>query len=118
MGSGTWANVPTQEVVVLTLRDLCQRGTDGNYVVLYDGDGWLDFSMDATVLSRRKGRIEIRVELTCDSSCWFDSSGWSAYCTDNGISVRWYDSDVTWFLNFLFFPFFSCAIIVLPLVLK
>ena len=87
----SWLNksVPVQEVVVLTLRDLCYRGTSGVYTVLFDGDGWLDFGMDAKVLSKRKGRIEIQVELTCDPTCWFDSMDWNAYCTDNGLYVRW-----------------------------
>jgi len=89
--STPWLNnsVPIQEVVVLTLRDLCYRGTSGVYTVLFDGDGWLDFGMDAKVLSKRKGRIEIKVELTCDPTCWFDSMDWKAYCTDNGLYVRW-----------------------------
>jgi hypothetical protein len=86
-----WQNVsvPIQEVVALTLRDLCLRGTDGVYTVLHDGEGWLDFGMDASVLSRRKGRIEIKLELTCDASCWFDTGDWKAYCSDNGLYVRW-----------------------------
>lgn len=51
--------------------------------------------MDATVLSRRKGRVEIKVELSCDPACWFDSGGWEPYCTDNGVYVRWVDTDPT-----------------------
>ena len=60
-----------------------------------DSAGTLDFGMDATVLSRRKGRVEIKVELSCDPACWFDSGGWEPYCTDNGVYVRWVDTDPT-----------------------
>jgi hypothetical protein len=42
----------------------------------YDGSGKLEFGMDATVVSRRKGRVDLHVELTCDPSCWYDKAGW------------------------------------------
>ena len=77
-----------QEVVTLTLRDLCLHGTAGRYVVLYDGDGFLDFGMDASVMVRRRGRIDVAFTPTCNPSCWFDSPGWQAYCSDNGFYIR------------------------------
>lgn len=78
-----------QNIIALTLRDLCFHGTNGDYVVLYDGNGTLDFGMDATITSRRKGRVDINVQLTCDPSCWFDKADWEPYCTDNGLSIQW-----------------------------
>ena len=41
-----------------------QRIPSGRYVVTYDGDGDLFFGMDASVVSERKGRIEIDVRLS------------------------------------------------------
>jgi hypothetical protein len=78
----------SQEVVMLTLRDVCGHAAAGRYVVLYDGDGFLDFSMDSTVMARRRGRIDIRFSPTCNPTCWFDQPGWLPYCTDNGIYLR------------------------------
>jgi hypothetical protein len=77
-----------QEVVALTLRDLCLHGTPGRYVVLYDGDGVLDFGMDASVMVRRRGRIDVAFRPTCNPACWFDTPGWQPYCTDNGFYIR------------------------------
>jgi hypothetical protein len=79
---------PAQELVVLTLRDLCLHGTPGRYVVLYDGDGFLDFGMDASVMARRRGRVDVVFRPTCNPSCWFDKPGWQPYCTDNGFYLR------------------------------
>ena len=79
---------PMQEVVTLSLRDVCTHTVAGRFVALYDGDGFLDFGMDATVISFAKGRVEIDFSSSCDPSCWFDKAGWKAYCTDNGLYIR------------------------------
>lgn len=41
-----------------------------SYVALYDGDGFLDFGMDATVMARRRGRVDFAFKPTCVPSCW------------------------------------------------
>jgi hypothetical protein len=79
---------PMQEVVTLSLRDVCTHTVAGRFVALYDGDGFLDFGMDATVISFAKGRVEIDFSSSCDPSCWFDKAGWKPYCTDNGLYIR------------------------------
>jgi hypothetical protein len=45
-------------------------------VVLYDGDGQLDFGMDASVMARRRGRVDVVFRPTCNPACWFDRPGW------------------------------------------
>jgi hypothetical protein len=78
----------TQEAVTLSLRDVCLHAASGRYVALYDGDGHLDFGMDARVMSRRKGRVDFAYTPTCNPACWFDKANWQPYCTDNGIYIR------------------------------
>jgi hypothetical protein len=78
----------TQEAVTLSLRDVCLHAAPGRYVALYDGDGHLDFGMDARVMSRRKGRVDFSYTPTCNPACWFDRANWQPYCTDNGFYVR------------------------------
>ena len=46
------------------VRDVRAKFPNGNYVVLYDGDGTLDFAFDAKVLRRSAGRIEIFANYT------------------------------------------------------
>ena len=46
------------------VRDVKAKFPDGNYVVLYDGDGTLDFGFDAKVLRSSAGRIEIFANYT------------------------------------------------------
>eukprot|EP00930_Biecheleria_cincta_P036104 TRINITY_DN24783_c0_g1_i1.p1 TRINITY_DN24783_c0_g1~~TRINITY_DN24783_c0_g1_i1.p1 ORF type:complete len:2581 (+),score=311.66 TRINITY_DN24783_c0_g1_i1:162-7904(+) len=75
-----------QAVISLTLRDVCLHAPRGRYVVTYDGDGELDFGMDAVAAAFQKGRIDIDFAPTCRRHCWFDKRGWEPYCSDNGIA--------------------------------
>jgi hypothetical protein len=59
-----------QEVVALSARDVCRHVKAGRYVALYDGDGDLDFGMDAEVMARRRGRVDFAFEPTCNPACW------------------------------------------------
>ena len=61
---------PLQEVVTLSARDVCRHAMPGRYVALYDGDGVLDFGMDAMVMARRRGRIDFAYNPTCNPACW------------------------------------------------
>lgn len=49
-----WAQ--DQAVITLALRDVCLHAPKGRYVVTYDGDGEIDFGMDATPVAFQKGR--------------------------------------------------------------
>ena len=48
-----WAQ--DQAVITLALRDVCLHAPKGRYVVTYDGDGEIDFGMDATPVAFQKG---------------------------------------------------------------
>jgi len=76
-----------QAVITLALRDVCLHAPKGRYVVTYDGDGEIDFGMDATPVAFQKGRIDVDFEPTCRRECWFDKAGWLPYCSDNGIAI-------------------------------
>lgn len=76
-----------QAVITLALRDVCLHAPKGRYVVTYDGDGEIDFGMDATPVAFQKGRIDVDFEPTCRRECWFDRAGWLPYCSDNGIGI-------------------------------
>mmetsp|Transcript_134092 Transcript_134092/g.428462 ORF Transcript_134092/g.428462 Transcript_134092/m.428462 type:complete len:2501 (-) Transcript_134092:185-7687(-) len=78
---------PNQAVITLALRDVCLHAPSGRYVVTYDGDGEIDFGMDAQPNAFQKGRIDIDLSLTCKAQCWFDKKTWDPYCTDNGIAA-------------------------------
>ncbi|GIL87895.1 hypothetical protein Vretifemale_15941 [Volvox reticuliferus] len=68
----------------LLQRDMLLHTWPGRYVVLYDGDGHLDFEFDAKVSSRGKGRMEILFKPTADLAC---AATGAAYCGDNGIHL-------------------------------
>lgn len=76
-----------QAIVSLALRDVCLHAPEGRYVVTYEGDGELDFGMDAKAASFQKGRIDIDFTPTCKRECWYDKKTYEAYCTDNGIPI-------------------------------
>ena len=44
-----------QAVITLGLRDVCLHAPKGRYVVTYDGDGEIDFAMDAVPVAFQKG---------------------------------------------------------------
>lgn len=44
-----------QAVITLALRDVCLHAPKGRYVVTYDGDGEIDFAMDAVPVAFQKG---------------------------------------------------------------
>ncbi|GFR45710.1 hypothetical protein Agub_g7119, partial [Astrephomene gubernaculifera] len=73
----TWAHK-------LMLRDLQFHAWPGRYVVLYDGDGRLDFNFDSRVVSRSKNRLEIIFTPTADLTC---AATFTPYCTDNGMHL-------------------------------
>ena len=81
---------PWQTLITLSVRDVCKHGVAGRYVVLYDGDGEVDFGMDAKSAAFQKGRIDVDFTPTCKRECWFDKAKWKPYCSDNGfgISIR------------------------------
>ncbi|GLC60709.1 hypothetical protein PLESTB_001660900 [Pleodorina starrii] len=68
----------------LLQRDQLRHTWPGRYVVLYDGDGRLNFEYDARVASRAKGRLEIIFRPTADLAC---AATGAAYCGDNGIRL-------------------------------
>ncbi|GIL67805.1 hypothetical protein Vafri_21080 [Volvox africanus] len=68
----------------LLQRDMLLHTWPGRYVVLYDGDGHLDFEFNAKVSSRAKGRMEIIFKPTADLVC---AATGAAYCGDNGIHL-------------------------------
>lgn len=80
--------LPNQAVVTLSLRDICQHAPKGRYVVTYDGDGELDFGMDASPAAFQKGRIDIDFTPTCRRECWFDKKTYEPYCSENGLPVK------------------------------
>lgn len=43
-------------MITLALRDVCLHAPKGRYVVTYDGDGEIDFGMDATPVAFQKGQ--------------------------------------------------------------
>ncbi|KXZ45525.1 hypothetical protein GPECTOR_53g111 [Gonium pectorale] len=68
----------------LLIRNVLLHVWPGRYVVLYDGDGRLDFGFDAKVLSRAKGRMEVLLRPTADLAC---AATYVAYCGDNGMHL-------------------------------
>ena len=42
-------------MITLALRDVCLHAPHGRYVVTYDGDGEIDFAMDANPVAFQKG---------------------------------------------------------------
>ncbi len=88
---------PGQVLVKLMLRDIhkhsviqtVEEGGDGEngrgssrYVCLFDGEGEIDFGMDAKVTAIGKNRIEFYFKPTDIPGCT------AAYCSDNGIYLR------------------------------
>ncbi len=72
------------------VRDVHKLGVNGRYVVLYDGEGLLNFGFDGRVVWRGSGRLEVQVTLSADLACelYWDSGRdppQNAYCTDNGV---------------------------------
>ncbi|EFJ43984.1 hypothetical protein VOLCADRAFT_95837 [Volvox carteri f. nagariensis] len=65
-------------------RNMLLHAWPGRYVVLYDGDGRLDFKFDARVTSRAKGRVEFIFNPTANLDC---AATGAAYCGDNGIHL-------------------------------
>ncbi|CAK9041041.1 unnamed protein product [Durusdinium trenchii] len=76
-----------QALITLALRDVCLHAPHGRYVVTYDGDGEIDFAMDANPVAFQKGRIDVDFQPTCRRECWFDKANWLPYCSDNGIAI-------------------------------
>jgi len=75
----------TQQLGKLMMRDVYLHAPAGRYVCLFDGEGELQFGMDAAIVSYAKGRVEIDYSPTGDIQCFaqFESS----YCSDNGLWV-------------------------------
>ena len=57
------------------VRDVRAKFPNGYYVVLYDGDGTLDFAFDAKVLRRSAGRIEIFANYTT----WLNNGNYQGF---------------------------------------
>lgn len=73
---------PAQTLGKLMLRDVQYHAPAGVYTVLYDGDGRLDFSFDAKVVSRDQGKVLVKFTPTANIAC---SLTFSSYCGDNGL---------------------------------
>ena len=56
-------------MITLALRDVCLHAPRGRYVVTYDGDGEIDFGMDATPVAFQKGERTWLVVGICWYSC-------------------------------------------------
>ena len=78
---------PWQTLITLSVRDVCKHGVAGRYVVLYDGDGEIDFVMDSKSAAFQKGRIDVDFTPTCKRECWFDKRDWKPYCSENGFGI-------------------------------
>ena len=72
---------------------MCEHGVHGRYVVLYDGDGEIDFGMDAKSAAFQKGRIDVDFTPTCKRECWFDKAKWRPYCSENGFGISFRDTN-------------------------
>eukprot|EP00808_Paulinella_micropora_P006271 g16608.t1 len=82
---------PGQTLGRLMVRNVGLRGVSGRYVVLYEGVGRLDFGMDAQIVSRAFGRLEVDVTLRSYPVCeqYYDYlSYYRPYCGENGIWVN------------------------------
>ena len=64
------------------LRNVQYHAPIGRYVCLFDGDGVVSFSFDATVLAQSKGRVEFYFRPTWKVGCT------DAYCGDNGLLLQ------------------------------
>ncbi|PSC77042.1 type 1 secretion target domain [Micractinium conductrix] len=69
----------------LILRNVLLRAMPGRYVVLWDGEGRLEFAFDSKLVSHAKKRAEFVFAPTSNPEC---AETGAAYCGDNGISVR------------------------------
>ena len=76
-----------QALVTLAVRDVCLHGAEGRYTALYDGEGELDFGMDAHSATFEQGRQYVDFSPTCQQQCWFDKAEWLPYCSENGIGI-------------------------------
>ncbi|KAG2446050.1 hypothetical protein HXX76_000652 [Chlamydomonas incerta] len=74
----------------LILRNVALHAWPGRYVVLYDGEGRLDFGFDAKIASRDRNRLEIILTPTADLVCLERGD---AYCGDNGIYLAITDTN-------------------------
>jgi hypothetical protein len=80
--------LPGQMLVKLILRDVQLHAPRGRYVCLYDGDGVINFSFDAKLLTSAKGRIEFEFNPTWLVGCT------AVYCNDNGILLQLLETNV------------------------
>ncbi|KAG2452608.1 hypothetical protein HYH02_002845 [Chlamydomonas schloesseri] len=74
----------------LILRNVALHAWPGRYVVLWDGEGRLDFGFDAKVASRDRNRMEVILTPTADLTCLERGD---AYCGDNGIYLAIADTN-------------------------
>jgi hypothetical protein len=80
--------LPGQMLGKLMLRDVRFHAPAGKYICLYDGDGVIDFSFDAHLISRSKNRVEFMFQPTYLVGCT------AAYCTDNGVLLKILETNV------------------------
>ena len=86
---------PTQRLGKLMLRNVQYHAPAGLYTVLYDGQGKLEFGMDARVVSRDQGRMVVRVNTTANLEC---HATLQPYCGDNGVFLEVCACVVMWCL--------------------
>lgn len=68
---------PGQRLTKLLMRNVEYHAPHGTYVVLYDGDGTIEFGMDASVTQRDKGRMEVSFKPSANIPCHDE---FEAYC--------------------------------------
>jgi hypothetical protein len=66
-------------------RNVRRRVPQGDYTVVYDGEGTLSFGMDSTLVRREDGSVTVRLKSTEVAEC---HDTMRPYCGDNGFFLE------------------------------